>query len=221
MSEQVEEKLDEKLGDAPAPWGAPETSVAPGEGGGYFEAARPRRGGLLHPIRFSDQQVEVLHAVADTFIPAADGWPGASEVDIVTFIGRYVTPTNYRNKHFPFAEEDAVKAGLDQLGADFVAADTAGREAAIAALEKAEDPLFEQLRALTYYGYYSRPIVVLAIRRNIVAGRDYHGPPLPYGYLDTLEPWDEETLANASEHGSYLETDAVTRVDLSKITWVK
>ncbi len=60
---------------------------------------------------------------------------------------------------------------------------------------------------------------MLAIRRNLPAGKDYHGPPLPYGYLDSLEPWDEETLADAGGPGTYLETDAVTRVDLSRLTW--
>ena len=78
-----------------------------------------------------------------------------------------------------------------------------------------------QLRALVYYGYYSRPVVTLAINKNLPAGRDYHGPPLPYGYLATLEPWDEELLAQAHDQGSYLETDEVTRVDLSQLTWTK
>ena len=59
----------------------------------------------------------------------------------------------------------------------------------------------------------------LAIRRNLPAGRDYHGPPLPYGYLQTTEPWDEELLTQAQENGSYLETDAVSRVDLSQLSW--
>ncbi|MDF2977404.1 MAG: hypothetical protein K0S40_2132 [Actinomycetospora sp.] len=209
------------LGESPAPFGAPETTLPPGWGGGFFETGRPRLGGLERPVTFDGQQTAILLAAADTIIPPHPDWPSASEVGIVAFVGRYVTPTGYRNKHFPFAEEDAFKAGLDALGPAFVAGDLEERIDAIARLEKNEDRLFEQLRALVYYGYYSRPEVVLAIRRNVPAGKDYHGPPLPYGYLETLEPWDEETLAHAGGPGTYLETDAVTRVDLSQLSWTK
>jgi hypothetical protein len=213
--------MNDALGEQPAPFGAPETTLSPGQGGSYFETGRPRLGGLERPVRFDQQQIAILLAAADTIIPPAPDWPAPSEVGIVTFIGRYVTPSGYRNKHFPFAVEDEFKAGIDRLGPAFVASDEQDRVDAIARLEKNEDPLFEQLRALVYYGYYSRPEVVLAIRKNVAAGKDYHGPPLPYGYLETLEPWDEETLASASTHGSYLETDQVTRVDLSQLTWTK
>jgi Gluconate 2-dehydrogenase subunit 3 len=216
--------MTEKLGEAPAPFGAPETTIPPGAGGGYFETGRPRLGGLERPIRFSDGQAAVLRAVADTLIPPADGWPTASATDIVTFAGRYVTPAGYRNKHFPFAEEDAFKAGLDQLGSSFVDGDEAARTTAVAALEKAANdhgnPLFEQLRALVYYGYYSRPEVTLAIRRNVPAGKDYHGPPLPYGYLEVTEPWDDETLDAAGGGAGFVATEDVRRVDLSKLSWI-
>jgi Gluconate 2-dehydrogenase subunit 3 len=215
--------MSEKLGEQPAPQGAPQTSPEPGWGGGFFETGRPRLGGLLHPVPFSDEQVAVLNAVADTIIPPADGWPSPSEVDVVPFIGRYVTPAGYRNKHYPFATEDEFKAGLDQLGKGFVDGDVQARTEAVAALESAEDPLFEQLRALVYYGYYSRPEVTIAIRRNIPAGHDFHGPPLPYGYLETTEPWDEETLSAAGESANaiYVETDDVRPVDVSGIEWVQ
>ena len=213
--------MDNALGEKPAPFGTPETTVTPGRGGGFFENGRPRLGGLEQPVRFSDTQAAVIDALADTIIPPAQGWPAASEVDLVAFCGRYITPSGYRNKHFPFAECDSFSAALDELGQAFVDADPATRAASFGALEQAEDPFFEQIRALVYYGYYSRPEVVLAIRENVPAGKDYHGPPLPYGYIQSLEPWDDTTLAQANENGSYLETDQVERVDLSKLTWTK
>ncbi|MDL5159374.1 gluconate 2-dehydrogenase subunit 3 family protein [Actinomycetospora termitidis] len=213
--------MNDALGEKPAPFGAPETTVAPGWGGGFFETGRPRLGGLEQPVRFTDAQAAVLNALADTIIPPHPDWPNASEVDLVAFCGRYITPSGYKNKHFPFADADSFTAALDKLGQAFVDADPAERAKALEALEKAEDPFFEQIRALVYYGYYSRPEVVIAIRRNVPAGKDYHGPPLPYGYIQSLEPWDETTLAQANENGSYLETEQVTRVDLSKLTWTK
>ncbi len=213
--------MNNALGEKPAPFGAPETTVSPGWGGGFFENGRPRLGGLEQPVQFSDTQAAVINALADTIIPPAQGWPAASEVDLVAFCGRYITPSGYRNKHFPFAEYDSFTEALDELGPQFVDADASGRAQAFAELENAEDPFFEQIRALVYYGYYSRPEVVIAIRKNIPAGKDYHGPPLPYGYIQSLEPWDDTTLAQANENGSYLETEQVTRVDLSKLTWTK
>ncbi|MEU6696778.1 gluconate 2-dehydrogenase subunit 3 family protein [Pseudonocardia sp. NPDC046786] len=215
--------MNDAPGEKPAPFGAPELTAPPGEAGGFFESGRPRLGGLQEPTRFTGRQAAVIRAVAETMIPPDPAWPdaGSDEIDIVAFVGRYVTPSGYRNKHYPFAEEDAVTAGLDRLGQSFVDGDATARAAAVAALEEAGDPLFEQLRALVYYGYYSRPVVTLAINRNLPAGRDYHGPPLPYGYLQTTEPWDEELLTRAGENGSYLATDDVVRVDLSQLSWTK
>ncbi|NMO93042.1 gluconate 2-dehydrogenase subunit 3 family protein [Actinomycetospora sp. TBRC 11914] len=213
--------MNNALGEKPAPFGAPETTATPGEAGGFFESGRPRLGGLQNPVRFDDTQAAVINAAADTIIPPHPDWPTASELDLVTFVGRYTTPSGFQNKHFPFAGEDELKAGLDRLGRSFVDGDTTARTEAIAALEKAGDPLFEQLRALVYYGYYSRPVVTQAINRNLPAGRDYHGPPLPYGYLQTTEPWDEDLLTQAQENGSYLETSDVVRVDLSQLSWTK
>ena len=212
--------MSEKLGEKPAPFGAPEVTPDPGPET-HFETGRPRLGGLENPVTFDELQIAVLNAVADTMIPPGRGFPAPSEVDVVDFVGRYVTPSGYRNKHYPFACEDEFKAGLDRLGQGFVDADTTGRTDAISGLEKAEDTLFEQLRSLVYYGYYSMPEVTQAIRRNLPAGRDYHGPPLPYGYLRGLEPWDSDTLAGAGQGSGHVATDDVTRVDLSQIGWIQ
>lgn len=212
--------MSDKLGETAAPLGAPEVAPEPGPDS-YFETGRPRLGGLERPVGFDDRQAAVLNAVADTMIPPGAGFPAPSEVDVVDFVGRYVTPSGYRNKHYPFACEDELKAGLDRLGDEFVRADAGGRTDALAALEKAEDPLFEQLRSLVYYGYYSRPEVTLAIRKTIPAGRDYHGPPLPYGYLSRIEPWDEATLAGAGGGAGHKATEDVRRVDLSKVGWIR
>src|ERR1700712_6072577 len=129
--------MDDALGEKPAPFGAPETPATPGERGGFFEPGRPRLGGLLDPIRFTDTQADVIDAAADTIIPPHPDWPRASELDLVTFVGRYVTPSGYRNKHFPFAEEDAFRAGLDRLGPSFADGARADRAGARAPLEEA------------------------------------------------------------------------------------
>ena len=142
---------------------------------------------------------------------------------MVDFIGRYTAPSGEKAIHFPFVEEDDFKAAVDGLGEDFLSADSAGRVETLKRIEKEDETFFEQLRNLVYYGYYSRPAVTLAIQKNIPAARDYHGPPQPYGYIKSIERWksDEETFDSRGSSGSYIATEDVRPIDLSKIDWVQ
>ena len=213
--------MAEKLGEASTPLGAPEVAPDPGAEG-YLEASgRPRLGGLKTPIEFTEKQVEILDAAADEIIPPGEGFPAPSEVDVVDFIARYVAPSGQLAKHFPFAVEDDFKASVDALGDDFLSADSKGRVETLKRVEKEDETFFDQLRSLVYYGYYSMTEVTLAIRKNIPAGRDYHGPPLPDGYIRCIEPWDEEVLAARGGGSRYIATEDVKRIDLSKIGWIK
>ncbi len=187
----------------------------------HFENARPRMGGLASPVQFDDLETKVINALADTMVPGGEGFPAPSEVGIVDFFGRYTTPTGYRAKHFPYIEEGDLKASLHRLGTNLVDADASSRTREIARLEKEQEELFAQLRSLVYYGYYSADAVTAAIQVNIPAGRDYHGPPLPYGYLHCIEGWDDEVLASAGQGFGYVQTDDVVRVDLTKLNWLQ
>ena len=212
--------MSEKLGEAPTPLGAPEVAPDPGEAGGYEITGRPRLGGLKTPIEFSEKQTDILNAAADEIIPPGGGFPAPSEVNVVNFIARYVTPSGYEAKHYPFAAEEDFKAAVDSLGEDFLSADSNERVEALKKVEKDDEEFFEQLRSLIYYGYYSMTEVTLAIRKNIPAGRDYHGPPLPEGYIRCIEPWDEEVLAARGGGRGYIATEDVERIDLSKVEWI-
>ena len=210
---------EKRLGEDGGPWGAPE--VDPEVKGTFGAPERPRLGGLAVPVAFSDTQAAVINAVADTMIPPGKGFPAPSEVDIVGFFGRYLAPSGTRAVHYPFAAEDEFKAKLDALGDAFVSADEAGRTDAVARLEQDDAEFFGQLRSLAYYGYYATTEVTLAIRKNVPAGKDYHGPPQPYGYLDTIEPWDPGTLETRGGLADHLATEDVERVDLSGIEWIQ
>ncbi|MCI4675845.1 gluconate 2-dehydrogenase subunit 3 family protein [Candidatus Mycolicibacterium alkanivorans] len=202
----------------PAPFGAPALGTdRPDQP--HFESGRPRLGGLATPIVFSETETKVIAALADTIVPPGNGFPAASEVGIADFFSRYTTPTGFRAKHFPYLEEDVLKAALASLGEGFLAAGTKSRANEVERLEKDQEELFTQLRSLVYYGYYSAAEVTTAIQHEIPAGRDYHGPPLPYGYLDCIEDWDEAALASAGQGSGYVTTEDVVRVDLSKLTW--
>ena len=211
--------MSQKLGEAPTPEGAPE--VAPEPPVSFGAPERPRLGGLAKPIRFTDTQAAVLNAVADTLVPPGRGFPAPSEVDVVGFVGRYLAPSGTPAVHYPFAAEDEFKASVDALGDAFAQADEAGRTEILSRLEQEDETFFGQLRSLVYYGYYSMTEVTLAIRKNIPAGKDYHGPPQPYGYLDTTEPWDDTTLATRGGAADHLATDEVKRVDLGSIEWIQ
>lgn len=213
MSEKIEE-------DQAKVWGAPE--VAPDPGASGFEVGRPRLGGLETPIEFSEQQIAILNAAADELIPPGEGFPAPSEVEVVDFIGRYTVPSGEKAIHYPFAEEDDFKANIDGLGEDFLSADPSQRVEILKKVEKENEEFFTQLRNLVYYGYYASPVVTLAIQKNLPAGRDYHGPPQPYGYVRTIERWDsdEETFSERGG-GSYIATEDVERIDLSNIGWIQ
>lgn len=177
-------------------------------------AQRARMGGADPPITFSKQQQAILNAAADEIIPPGGGFPAPSAVDIVEFIARYVAPSGQKSRHFPFAEEGAFKAGVDRLGNAFV---QSGSQRRIEILERAstEDAtFFTQLRDLVYYGYYCRPAVTQAIRDNLEAGRDYHGPPQPLGYLSVTERWNESEIPKG--RGGYTKTKEIKRIPVEK-----
>jgi hypothetical protein len=205
---------------ANAPYGAPALGTdRPDQP--HFEAGRPRLGGLAHPVLFTTEEAAVIDAIADTLIPPGGGFPAPSAIGIVDFFGRYLTPTGFRAKHFPYLEEDDLKRALAQLGDGFASSDFSDRVQTIQRLEKETPELFGQLRSLVYYGYYAAGETTAAIQREIPAGRDYHGAPLPYGYLHCIEDWDDEALATAGQGSGYIPTANVVRVDLSKLSYLQ
>jgi hypothetical protein len=168
-------------------------------------------GGNPKPIEFTPDQVAALEAAADELIPGGDGFPAPSEVNVLDYIARYVTPRSKDHTQFPNAHEDDFKANVDAfLGRGFVDGDANGRIATLKRIEAEQPEFFQQLRNLVYYGYYSRREVVRAINRNLPAGRDYRAAPQPYGYWDVIEPWDEGLLAGVV--GDYIRTDDAKRV---------
>jgi hypothetical protein len=170
-----------------------------------FRLPQAAMGGLAEPVRFTDGQIRVLKAASDELIPPGEGFPAPSEVGVIEdFLGRYITPGGQEPTHFPFASEDDFKAHVNALGEDFLVGDSARRVATLKKVEQESSAFFSQLLSLVYYGYYSRPQVIEAIRTNLVAGRDYHGPPQPYGYLSELEQWDDSKLPRG--RGTYIQT---------------
>ncbi len=197
---------------APEPLGAKATDPDPRL---VWRNERARLGGYLPGVEFDELQVAVLNAVADTMIPSGGGFPAPSEIGVVNFCARYVTPSDHELKYFPLAAEETFKRSVDGLGQEFVDASASERTETIKSLEEGdegEQEFFTQLRALVYYGYYSSPVVTEAIRQHLPAARDYHGPPQPYGYVGKVEPWPEGAFDDPT--GSYIETEDIVLIDI-------
>lgn len=176
--------------------------------------AKARLGGNAVPVEFGELQKAMIDAVADEIIPPAPGWPPPSAVRITEFVARYVTPAGQPAKYYPFAAEDQFKHDLDALGQAFVDAPREQKIARLKELEAEKSEFFEQMKGLTYYGYYAQPEIVKAIRENLPAGRDYHGPPQPYGYLEVTEEWGGTEFPYG--RGSFVPTDQVRPVSVPR-----
>lgn len=171
---------------------------------------KPPLGGWLPGIRLTETQAAVLNAAADELIPGGDGFPAPSEVDVISFIARYVAPAGTPPRWFPFLGEDDLRARLDALDDGFVTVGSVERVRVLEDLERDETEFFTRLRDVVYHAYYSRPEVVRAMNRNLPAGRDYRPAPQPYGYSDVMDDWDDELLGRV--RGTYTRTEDVRRV---------
>ena len=196
-----------------------QTQVVPssdwGDVRGAFRAASAEPGGNRIPIVFSDHEREALHAIVDEIIPPGRGFPAPSQVGVVEeFFTRYIAPSGSSITRFPNAVEDQFKAALAGFGKKFLAKDKVARVADLARLEAEQPEFFGQLRALTYAGYYSRPEVIVALRRTHDAGRDYNGPPLPYGYDESTLDWGD--MIPPKNRSGYTATDSVKRIKRSR-----
>ena len=165
-------------------------------------------------VQFDAATAAMLAAVADTLIPAGDGFPVPSELRIVEdFMTRYVAAGDTA-LYLPGVSEADVAALAGRLAEGFASAAEPERTAAVTELESAEPELFGRLRALVYAGYYSRPGVRAAIAAQLTAGHDFRGAPQPYGYADVIEEWDMDLI---KREGSYIATEDVVRVDAVKL----
>lgn len=187
-----------------------EVSAGPDDPREVWRSLIARPGGNREKVHLTDRQKNILDVVMDELIPAAGGFPAPSEVGVVEeFVTRYLTPDDAVTCFFPYARESEFTQALDRLGERLLDMSAVERVAELARWEDTEPEFFGQLRTLTYAGYYSRPPVVQVIREVLEAGRDYHGPPLPYGYAEVTADWSGETPPAGV--GSYIPTDAVTR----------
>jgi hypothetical protein len=173
---------------------------------------KPPIGGWLPPVRFTPAQAAVLNAAADQLIPGGEGYPAPSEVDVLSFVAKYVAPAGSEPRWYPFLGEADFGARLDALGTAFAEAVPERQVEVLQILERDDPEFFTRLRDLVYYAYYSRPAVITVMNRRLEAAKDYRLSPLPYGYSDVMADWDDELLSRV--RGTYRRTEDVVRLPL-------
>lgn len=151
---------------------------------------------LAHPsypghygLSLSPEASATLGVVADAIIPAADGFPSATDAGVVAFVSDHMTPDEHRTL-------EALLGGIE-LGAE-----PAG---ALRELERARPGDFVVLVTWVYQAYWCSHAALAALRRS---GSDYHGAPQPFGY--ELPPFE---LVPATLRGSYVPTAEVRRAE--------
>ncbi|MEZ5670571.1 MAG: hypothetical protein R3F55_24670 [Alphaproteobacteria bacterium] len=147
-----------------------------------------------------------LAALCDTMLPGDARFPCATDV------GAQGVAADRLRMLVGQDGLDRIVAALAIGGGPLVGA--ADRNAVVAAFERAEPALFAAVRMALFTAYYESPAVVRAVR---ALGHDYNDAPQPRGYV--MPAFDPADPLNAPPHrrGHFVATEAVQRVDLSKL----
>lgn len=133
-----------------------------------------QEGTVKVPLRFfTEQDAKVVVAACERIFPANDSGPGATQANAMVYIDRqlagpYGTDKN-RYTQPPFVEsspehgyqgkenpQETYRAGIQKLGADFVALDGAKQDDRLRAMEKTR--FFQLLRQHTIEGMFCDPM---------------------------------------------------------------
>jgi hypothetical protein len=150
-----------------------------------------------------------LAALVDVLVPGDDTFPRASEVGVQAKLA---------DRLILMRGEGAVPALVEALasaGGPLHRLDGAGRVAVLSRLERERPDDFLLVRNIVYLSYYESPAVHAAIR---ALGFTYHATPLPAGY--DVGRFDAKTDTPRHGRGGFVPTDAVRRVDLSRLDFV-
>jgi gluconate 2-dehydrogenase gamma chain len=160
------------------------------------------------PLRFfTAAEAALVQAAAERIIPADESGPGATDAGVVIFIDRQLAGPYGRDKYRytkpPFVESlpehgyqgketprEIYRAGIAQLGSDFVSLDAADQERRLIAMERSE--FFRLLRQHTVEGMFSDPLH--GGNQNMVGWKltGYPGPIM--GYRDIMSKYRGEAF---------------------------
>ena len=157
---------------------------------------------------------EILESALDALLPPDGSFPAPSHTGIIDdFILLHIQAAGADRVPYPALDADGLRAIMLRLSESMGDMTTA-----LANLELESPSDFLALWRIAVYGYYSRPETIAAIQRDL--GVAYHGAPLPLGYPDVLSRFDSADALQfpAIPVGSYIPTEAVTRLDAAALT---
>jgi hypothetical protein len=150
-----------------------------------------------------------LAALVDVLVPGDDAFPPASAVGV---------QAKLTDRLILMRGEGAVQALVEALaaaGGPLHRLDGEQRVAVLTRIERERPDDFLLVRNIVYLSYYESPAVHAAIR---ALGFTYHAIPLPAGY--EVGSFDPTTDTPRHGRGAFVPTDAVERVDLSKLDFL-
>jgi hypothetical protein len=150
-----------------------------------------------------------LAALVDVLVPGDDAFPPASEVGVQAKLADRLTLMRGERAVHSLVEALAAAGGM------LARLDRDGRTAVLARIERERPDDFLLVRNIVYLSYYESPAVHEAIR---AMGFTYHAAPLPVGY--DVGRFDPATDTPRHGRGSFVPTDEVQRVDLSKLDYL-
>jgi len=148
----------------------------------------------------SEDLTGAIAAFVDALLPGDGEFPPASAVG-----AHGILASRLRETVGPGAVEALALAFTSRGGLD-------APQAAAAAMELEEPALFDTVLMALYYAYYETPAVIAAIRSM---GIVYNDAPQPQGYA--MRPFDPAIDLPKERRGHFVPTEAVARVDLSRL----
>jgi hypothetical protein len=161
--------------------------VGSGVDAGAMPATRAVAPNTSPPVSgLTPAQRELLHAVMDQIIPAADGMPAASEVGGVEYLARLAPQTADIKADLEKSLTTLQELSTKQLGKDFAALSPRDRVEVLKKLEEQQPDTFGLLRDYVYESYYTQPEVWKLIGYEFYP-TNAGGPK--------MKPFDESVLA--------------------------
>jgi hypothetical protein len=140
----------------------------------------------------SDEQRELLRAVVDRLIPAADGVPGADELGVADHVEGISGVSPKSRSHLSNGLKAIEVASGRNHSKGFVELSHGDRTSVLRTVESRHKEFFKALVQETYSGYYSAPAVLRAKGLPLSA-------PQPAGY--EIEPFDMSLLGPVRKRG--------------------
>ena len=142
------------------------------------------------PAFFAAAQCELLTSVLNRLVPAAGAFPGAGDLDVVSYLDRVVGQSATLKRLFAQGLVQITLTSQAQYAQPFTALLEGQRDAVLRYVEATAPEFFEALVTHTYSGYYSHPTIVRLLGME-------GWPPQPRGHH--LEPLDLSLLDNIKQ----------------------